>query len=135
MLYSFVLISAPDLCNGAKFNRHRMFFRTRADGSEKEIFDVIAINCNSRYDIPDILGEISLEYLAMQPTEENIKTAVWSTVCNAFFLGMPLAQYVIDTLAVYDIHVDENNCIYIPVNGLELSLAEHIVVAKMRPNK
>ena len=135
MYYSFVLISSPDICEGAQFKRHKMFFPTMPHGIENEIVDVIAINCNSRHDIPGMISRISATYLEMQPNEENIKTAVWSSACRAVLMedafGTQPSQEVIDLLKHYDIDVNDYNCIYIPLAGPVLTMMERHVSSKM----
>lgn len=138
MIYSFVLIASPSFCGEAPFRRHRMFFKTRANGTDREIFDVIAINCNSRQDIPRMITDISSKYLGMSPNEENIKTAVWSSACRAVLMnnayGFPLTTELISMLPSYNINVDASNCIYIPLDGNTLSVMEHFIASKMMSN-
>lgn len=138
MIYSFVLIGSPCLCGEAPFKRHRMFFKSMVNGTNKEVFDVIAINCNSRQDIPRMITDISVKYLGMSPNEENIKTAVWSSACRAVLMnnayGLPITTELISMLASYNINVDAGNCIYIPLDGNTLSVMEHFIASKMMFN-
>lgn len=139
MTYSFVLISSPDICEGDMFKRHKMFVPTIPHGIPNEIVDVIAINCNTRRDIPRLITYISETFLGMFPNEENIKTAVWSSACRAVLMedayGTEPTQDVIDLLAYYNIHIDGNNCIYIPLDGPVLSFMEHHVASTMLSRK
>lgn len=137
MIYSFVLIPAPQLCGSQMFKRHRSFVRSSAKGSE--IFDVIAINCTSKYDIPGMIYDISTRYLTMPPTEENIKTAVWSSACRADLMertyGATPTSEMKTTLALYNINIDESNCIYIPLDGAVLSATEKFIAFHMQSRR
>ena len=139
MIYSFVLIPAPQLCESQMFKRHRSFVRSRVDGTNTEIFDVIAINCTSKYDIPGKIYDISTRYLTMPPTEENIKTAVWSSACRSALMeetyGSTPTQEMMNTLAMYNINVNQTNCIYIPLDGAALSITEQFVASYMLSKK
>ena len=137
MIYSFVLIPAPQLCGEQMFKRHRSFICSSAKKSE--IFDVIAINCTSKYDIPGMIYNISSRYLTMPPTEENIKTAVWSSACRADLMertyGTPPTADLKKTLELYNLNVDVNNCIYIPLDGSVLMATEKFIAFNMQSRR
>ena len=135
MIYSFILIPNPELCGSKLFNKHRMFFRGNVDGKDKEIYNLIAINCQTKEEIAQKVEEISSTYLANNSADTNIKSVTWASACNTVLANKPLGTTLPDDaksiLAMFHVQLEENACIYLAMDENDLSSSEHVVIAEM----
>ena len=135
MIYSFILIPNPELCGSKMFNKHRMFFRGKVEGKDKEIYNLIAINCPTKELIAKKVEEINSIYLANKGNDENVKNIAWASVCSSVLAtkpkGTPLPDDAKSILALFHVQLNEDECIYIALDEKDLNSNEHVVIAEM----
>ena len=135
MIYSFILIPNPELCGSQMFNKHRMFFRGSVEGKDKEIYNLIAINCHTREEVASKIKEISSTYLSNNGEDTNVKSVTWASACNSILANKPMGSTLPDDaksiLEMFHVQLEEDECIYLAMDENDLSSSEHVVIAEM----
>ena len=138
-LKSYILFPSRDLCQGKMFKRHAQLSASPPlILAGNETIELIAINCSSIRDIPEIVCEIASSAMEQPLTDENLFNAMWSSVCSRYMcfkpFGMIRPEYIEDLFNANNINLKNDGYIYIVYEKETMDIVSNVTQKRLQQN-